>query len=160
MTLVDYAHLRNVSKLIVGATQVAGAWHRWRRPVGERIAKLSDDLDVTRIGVEARPLREDTSAARRASWTGWIGGGERPTPPRNYLGAAAIGVGVTVLAKLIEHGFDLTNLEMLYLLGVVFAAFRLGRGPGILLSFSASPRSTSSSCRRRCRSRCPTPSTC
>src|SRR6202012_5325101 len=75
VTLVDYAHLRNVSKLIVGAPQVERPWHRLRRPVGERIAQLSDDLDVTRIGVDARPLREDAAAVRRANWSGWIGGG-------------------------------------------------------------------------------------
>ncbi len=36
---------------------------------------------------------------------------------------------------LLSHHIDLTNLVMLYLLGVVFAAVRLGRGPGVLLSF-------------------------
>ncbi len=136
LTLVDYAHLRNVSKLVVGATQVERFWHLWRRPVGERIGKLSDDLDVTRIGVDVQPLREDTAGLRRSRWTGWLGGdSEHHSRPRQYVGALAVCFGVTVLAKLIEHRFDLTNLEMLYLLGVVFTAFRLGRGPGVLLSF-------------------------
>jgi two-component system sensor histidine kinase KdpD len=134
VALVDYAHLRNVSKLIVGGTQLERFWHRLRRPVGERIAKMAGDLDVTRIGVDVQPLRED-AAMRRANWPGWAGGDERHSHPRNYFGAAVICAVVTLLATLLEHRFDLTNLEMLYLLGVVFAAFRLGRGPGILLSF-------------------------
>ncbi|CAB3785652.1 DUF4118 domain-containing protein [Pararobbsia alpina] len=134
VTLVDYAHLRNVSKLIVGGTQVERFWHRLRRPVGERIAKMSGDLDVTRIGVDVQPLREDVAAMRRAL-PGWVGGDEHHSHPRNYLGAVAICAVITSLASVLEHRFEVTNLAMLYLLGVVFAAFRLGRGPGILLSF-------------------------
>jgi two-component system, OmpR family, sensor histidine kinase KdpD len=135
VTLVDYAHLRNVSKLIVGGTQLERFWHRLRRPVGERIAKMAGDLDVTRIGVDVQPLREDAAAMRRANWPAWAAGDERHSHPRNYLGAAAICAVVTLLATVLARRFDQTNLEMLYLLGVVFAAFRLGRGPGILLSF-------------------------
>ena len=49
--------------------------------------------------------------------------------------AVGIGAAVTVLASVLSHHIDLTNLVMLYLLAVVFAAVRLGRGPGVLLSF-------------------------
>jgi two-component system sensor histidine kinase KdpD len=39
------------------------------------------------------------------------------------------------LASVVSGRLDLTNLVMLYLLGVVFSAVRLGRGPGVLQSF-------------------------
>ncbi|MDI9653782.1 DUF4118 domain-containing protein, partial [Burkholderia cenocepacia] len=38
-------------------------------------------------------------------------------------------------ASVVSGRLDLTNLVMLYLLGVVFSAVRLGRGPGVLQSF-------------------------
>ncbi|HTJ94483.1 MAG TPA: sensor histidine kinase KdpD [Pararobbsia sp.] len=135
VSLVDYAHLRNVSKIVVGGTQIDRWWRSFRLPVGERIAKLSGDLDVTRIGVEAQPLREDIAAARGASWRRWVGARDDRSRTHAYIGAIVTGGIVTVLAKLFEHRFDLANLEVLYLLGVVFVAFRLGRGPGIVLSF-------------------------
>ncbi len=42
------------------------------------------------------------------------------------LGAAA---GTTIIASPLSHHLDLTNIVMLYLLGVVAIAFRFGRGP-------------------------------
>ncbi|PFW66998.1 hypothetical protein COL27_29225, partial [Bacillus sp. AFS075960] len=56
-------------------------------------------------------------------------GGHR-SPPRHYAYAAAICAAITVVASVVAERLDLTNLVMLYLLGVVFSAVRLGRGPG------------------------------
>ncbi|WP_455776784.1 DUF4118 domain-containing protein, partial [Burkholderia stabilis] len=54
---------------------------------------------------------------------------------RHYVYAAAICAAITVVASVVSARLDLTNLVMLYLLGVVFSAVRLGRGPGVLQSF-------------------------
>ncbi|MCA3789222.1 DUF4118 domain-containing protein, partial [Burkholderia sp.] len=61
--------------------------------------------------------------------------GTHRSPPRHYVYAAAICAAITVVANLVSERLDLTNLVMLYLLGVVFSAVRLGRGPGVLQSF-------------------------
>ncbi|NTX32575.1 DUF4118 domain-containing protein, partial [Burkholderia pyrrocinia] len=61
--------------------------------------------------------------------------GTHRSPPRHYVYAAAICAAITVVASLVSERLDLTNLVMLYLLGVVFSAVRLGRGPGVLQSF-------------------------
>ncbi|WP_224051996.1 DUF4118 domain-containing protein, partial [Burkholderia cepacia] len=61
--------------------------------------------------------------------------GTHRSPPRHYAYAAAICAAITVVASLVSERLDLTNLVMLYLLGVVFSAVRLGRGPGVLQSF-------------------------
>lgn len=53
---------------------------------------------------------------------------------RPYLYAVALGAAITLVASALLDRIDLANLVMLYLLGVVFAAFRLGKGPGIVLS--------------------------
>ncbi len=58
------------------------------------------------------------------------------SPSRAYAGAFALGIVITLIAQaLTARHFALTNLVMLYLLGVIFAAARLGRGPGVMLSF-------------------------
>ena len=136
--LIGYARVRNVSTLLAGASSRTGVMRWLRRPLGERIAERVGDLDLTLIrasqerdGVErggfdkgVNAWRESLSAAR-----------ERRSPPRAYGWALAICTGITlVTSQLIDH-INLTNLVMLYLLGVIFTAVRLGRGPGVVQSF-------------------------
>jgi two-component system, OmpR family, sensor histidine kinase KdpD len=125
-TLVDYARMRNVSKLVASASITQG----WRRFVGEsvseRIIAQAADIDVTLISSSAgdEPRRAATQSAQLHS------------PPRTYAYALAIGAGITLVASVLAaRDFAITNLVMLYLLGVIFAAAKLGRGPGVMLSF-------------------------
>jgi two-component system sensor histidine kinase KdpD len=168
-TVVAYARMRNVSKLVAGAAPI-GSWRGpvargWRRLTGqsvrERLTAIAGDLDVTLIGTSTgRPHNVSRagrggqgsdanmgSSSSSANGTGGAGlskrlfgfgaakGGERRSGPRAYWGAVAIGACVTAIASALLGRLDLTNLAMLYLLGVVFAAARLGRGPAVLLSF-------------------------
>ncbi|TKC80016.1 sensor histidine kinase KdpD [Trinickia terrae] len=137
--LVGYARVRNVSKLVAGGSSRVG-FNRWlKRPMGEKIAEQAGDLDVTLIRAFAeRETREQGStldAATRAWRDALAAGGERRSPPRMYAYAAAICAAITALSSQLHDHIDLTNLVMLYLLGVVFAAVKLGRGPGVVLSF-------------------------
>ena len=137
--LIGYARVRNVSKLVAGASSRSGLTRWLRRPLGDRIAERAGDVDLTLIrasseqqGVErhtpldagARAWRDALSAAR-----------ERRSPPGAYAWALAICAGITLVASQLLNRIDLTNLVMLYLLGVIFTAVRLGRGPGVVLSF-------------------------
>ncbi|MGF6571017.1 two-component system sensor histidine kinase KdpD [Paraburkholderia sp. GAS333] len=137
--LIGYAQARNVSKLVAGASSRTGV-RRWlRKPLGERIAEQTGDLDLTLIRTsslradgEHRQLLNTTANAWREALSA---ARERRSPPRAYGIALAICAGITVLAsRLIDH-IDLANLVMLYLLGVIFTAVKLGRGPGVVLSF-------------------------
>jgi two-component system, OmpR family, sensor histidine kinase KdpD len=49
--LIGYAQARNVSKLVAGASSRTGIGRWLRRPLGERIAEQSGDLDLTLIRV-------------------------------------------------------------------------------------------------------------
>jgi two-component system sensor histidine kinase KdpD len=131
-TLVAYARMRNVSKLVAGAPDARG----WRRffdpPVAEALVQCAGDIDVTLVGVSAaKHGRERLGSAPTFATVR----DEARSRPNAYFYAVAIGVGITAVASALAHRIDLTNLVMLYLLGVVFAAVRLGRGPGVLLSF-------------------------
>ncbi|GJH27436.1 sensor histidine kinase KdpD [Caballeronia novacaledonica] len=129
-TLIDYARMRNVSKLVASASMTQG-WRRYfARPVSERIIRQAADIDVTLVSTGARegPQRPPLtfSALRDGAHS----------PPRAYAFALAIGAGITLVASaLAAQRFAVTNLVMLYLLGVIFTAVRLGRGPGVMLSF-------------------------
>ncbi|MDE1182763.1 DUF4118 domain-containing protein [Paraburkholderia sp.] len=137
--LTGYARARNVSKLVAGASWRGGLMRRVRRPFGERLADGAGDLDLTLIrassdggGIERGSVLDTTANAWRDALNA---ARERRSPPHAYGWALAICIGITALAAQLIERLDLANLVMLYLLGVVFTAAKLGRGPGVLLSF-------------------------
>jgi two-component system sensor histidine kinase KdpD len=82
-------------------------------------------------------LRQEEERARRSrvrsalgAW--WLGAG---TPGRaswkSYGGMSVVVAGCTAIAALMERHFELSNLTMVYLLGVVVSAIAFGRGPAI-----------------------------
>ncbi|WP_118182081.1 DUF4118 domain-containing protein [Paraburkholderia phosphatilytica] len=135
--LIGYARVRNVSKLVAGGSPRTGWQRRLRRPLGEQLAERAGDLDLTLIRAfdeppSGRAGSDENARAWRASLAVVR---EHRSPLRAYGVAVAICAGVTLVASQLIDRIDLTNLVMLYLLGVIFAAARLGRGPGVLLSF-------------------------
>jgi two-component system sensor histidine kinase KdpD len=120
-----------VSKLVAGASASEGGRRVFARPVSERIIRQGSDIDVTLVSTGARDERRRTLAQAFGIWRDGA-----HSPPRAYVVALAIGGAITLVADMLAaHRFALTNLVMLYLLGVIFAAVRLGRGPGVMLSF-------------------------
>lgn len=119
--ILRYARRRNVSKIVVGKPAHA----RWKDfvfgSVRDELVRGSGEIDVYVIsGEEGEGGFTAPSPIRRSS------------PGRAYawsLGVVALCTGVSAL--LFPH-LELTNLVMVYLLGVVAAATWLGRGPSIL----------------------------
>ncbi|KVL55727.1 sensor histidine kinase [Burkholderia territorii] len=135
--LIGYAKVRNVSKLVAGGSPKVGLARRFARPFGEKLAERAGDVDLMLIRASAS---DEVCAApldaRARDWRdAFAQFGMRRSPPRHYLYAAAICAAITGVASIVSERLDLTNLVMLYLLGVVFSAVRLGRGPGVLQSF-------------------------
>ena len=132
-TLVAYARMRNVSRLVASGSSRG----RWQRlvvpPVGEQLVQTARDFDVTLIS--ASPTREEQNKHGGVPSFVVALGGHRRSTPRSYFYALAICGGITAVASGLLHHIALANLVMLYLLGVIFTAARLGRGPGVLLSF-------------------------
>ncbi|MBW8370878.1 MAG: two-component system sensor histidine kinase KdpD [Thiobacillus sp.] len=128
-TLLAYAVSRNVSKLVVGKSMRTGLSRMLRAPLSDRLSSLARDVDVYVVAHEeeaepggkvvAMPLDLDLEPAR-----GW--------KLQGYAWAGGICALTTVLAKLVLPYFDLANLIMFYLVGVVWVAARYGRGPAIL----------------------------
>ncbi|VVE87405.1 two-component system sensor histidine kinase KdbD [Pandoraea bronchicola] len=136
-TLLAYAQMRNVSKLVVGASG-ARRWWTAHTPLHEQLLRHARGVDVVLIG----PAAGDAAADRRVvrgDWRDWfdtapelglVGG-----PWRAYAWAVGICGAVSLAAAELTSFLDLANIAMLYLLGVIIAAMRLGRGPGVLASF-------------------------
>jgi two-component system sensor histidine kinase KdpD len=140
-TLIGYAQARNASKLVAGASKRRG-FARWlKRSFGERLAEHTGDLDLTliraregeRSDATGQPPQDEGTAP---DWRDALSAArEQRSAPRGYAYAIAICAVITLLASGLRDHFDLTNLVMFYLIGVIYAAARIGRGPGVLLSF-------------------------
>jgi two-component system, OmpR family, sensor histidine kinase KdpD len=119
--LLAYAHDRNVSKIVVGKPTRT----RWQRilfgSIVDTLVQGSRDIDVYVISgrEEGTPL---PTVRRRALPTDW----------RAYGTAAAAVAVSTGLAWLLAPVSELSNLVMVYLLGIVVVSMRTGRGPSLL----------------------------
>ena len=147
-TLLAYAISRNVSKLVVGKSLRTGLSRMLRAPLSDRLSALARDVDVYVVAHEeeaepdgkvvAMPLDLDLEPA-----PGW--------KLQGYAWAASTCALTSVLAKPVLPYFDLANMIMLFLLGVVWVAARNSGGARpSWRRCSACWRSISSSCRRFC----------
>jgi two-component system sensor histidine kinase KdpD len=124
-TLAEYARVRNATRVIVGAPKRRGL-RAWLRPsTATELVRRARAFDVVLIAPAARsPPPPPTAAA----------GGAGGTVVRwdRYGWAAAISAVCTLVAFAMFRRFELSNLVMIYLLGVTVAGLRLGRGPSAL----------------------------
>jgi two-component system sensor histidine kinase KdpD len=123
-TVIAYAASHNVTKIVAGKPLQP----RWREllhgSVVDQIIRASGNIDIFVITASDEPAR---LAPRPAP----------PAPPRRWqpIFAAVALVGLATLAGLpLRTVIEPANLVMVYLLAVVVAAVRLGRGPAILAS--------------------------
>ena len=130
--LVAQAQQLNCAMLIVGRPglptwAVVGGGLTMTR----RLATLAPTLDIVEVG-RAESARRLAPAVQRsdekddASWQASL---------PHYAWAVASNVFITVLATPLLGFFDLANIVMLFLLGTVLVALKLGRGPAALAAF-------------------------
>ncbi|HZL33700.1 MAG TPA: sensor histidine kinase KdpD [Tepidisphaeraceae bacterium] len=122
--LVNYARAHNVTKIVIGKPQRPRWLDVLRGSVVEDLIRSSGQIDVYVIRGEA-----DKSSPAPADLPA------RPVPWWDYLLATGTVAAATAVCWLMHGHFELSNLIMVYLLGVVAVATRMGRGPAILASF-------------------------
>lgn len=121
--ILTYAHQRNVTKLVVGKPTHS----RWRDfvfgSVLDDLVRQSGEIDVHVISgdEEVRSSLPRRVFERTSNWS-------------EYVKAFVVVIACSFLAWLMFGRFGEANLVMVYLLGVVIAAARLGRGPSIFAS--------------------------
>ncbi|QDQ28893.1 DUF4118 domain-containing protein [Chitinimonas arctica] len=125
--LAGYARSRNAGKLVIGHRLRPG-WRRKLLPgLADRLAERAVDLDLYLVGSdEAMPLPQRGAPVRlqRPDW-------------RSYAWTTVYVAVTTALATPLLAVFDLANVVMVFLLAVVWAALRYGRGPGAWAALAA-----------------------
>jgi two-component system sensor histidine kinase KdpD len=120
-SILLYARSHNVTKIIVGKSLGMHWSDVGRGSVVDRIIHHSDEIDVYVISATA----ESPSPVPRFA-------PESARPWRHYAYAIGTVALASVIGQPIRAVVDPTNLVMLYLLVVVVAATRWGRGPSVL----------------------------
>ena len=119
--LIDFARAHNISKIVVGKPSRPRWRDRLRPSLVDEIVRISGDIDVYVISGEAGAptVRPPRVLQRSSRWPA-------------YLKAVGVILAITGLCALLFRRIELSNLVMLYLLGIVLVAVRFGRGPSVL----------------------------
>jgi two-component system, OmpR family, sensor histidine kinase KdpD len=122
--LLGFAHDRNVTKIVVGKPRR----RLWTRiligSIVDALVQGSGDIDIYVITAEREPGISTPLIRRRAIPTDWV----------PYVWALAVVAVASGVAWLTLPFFELANLVMVYLLGIVVVATRYGRGPSLAAS--------------------------
>ena len=126
--LLEYAQTRNATRVIVGAPKAQG-WRRWlRRPsTPEQLIRSAHTFDVVTIAAA-----EESAPQRKSSGVIFPDETPRAIPWDRYGWAVATTAGCTGVAFALYPHFELSNLVMVYLLGVTIAGLRFGRAPSLV----------------------------
>jgi two-component system sensor histidine kinase KdpD len=123
--LIEYARLRNIARIVVGAPRRGGLGALFRPATATKLVRAGGGFDVSviarRAAAPAGTLPTDTPTSREPNW---------PV----YGAALGVTLACTALAAVMYPYFALTNLVMVYLLGATIAALKLGRGPAIAVA--------------------------
>jgi two-component system, OmpR family, sensor histidine kinase KdpD len=128
--LVEYAQTRNATRVIVGAPKLTG-WRRWFRgpSTPAQLIRHARTFDVITIATA-----EDKLQRRKAKPNARVFPDQGPSTIRweRY----ALGLLTTALCTAVAFAmyprFELSNLVMVYLLGVTVAGLRFGRAPALV----------------------------
>lgn len=139
--LIELARERNITKIVMGKPSRRG-WRRWLLgSVVDSIIGEAHNIHVyllsgSQTGDDRSPANGEGALYRQKPLPG-LRSPPKPIQWRGYLGYVW-SLAVTVLCSLIAHAmesrFDLANIVIVYVLGVVLIAMRFGRGPSILAS--------------------------
>jgi two-component system sensor histidine kinase KdpD len=127
-TIVRYAHEHNLSRIVLGR-DTARRRRPWRLTLTEAVGAAGPDLDVIQIALPAKGRAATpapaTTSAPPAPATRW----------GDYAMAAVVCAVTSAIAAPLHDVLDLSNIVMVFLLGVVGVAVRWGRGPAVLAAF-------------------------
>ena len=120
--ILAFARARNVSRIVIGQTQRPRWMELLRRTLASDLMH-GGNTDVWVIRGDEDPDRVEPTAREDTSFE-W----------RGYPGTVLVVALCTAIAALMYRRFDLSNLAMVYLVGVVVSSMAFGRGPAIVAS--------------------------
>lgn len=120
--LINFAVQNNVTKIVVGKPTKP----RWReflsQPLVDEIIRLSGPIDVYVVSIDMDAEKTKPEALPQ----------KKPVPWGGYLKGMVLVTAISLLCQALRGLLAPTNLMMIYLLGLVLAATRLGRRPAVL----------------------------
>jgi len=122
-TMVEFARRNNITKIVAGKPLRPRWYELLRGSLIDDIVRLSGNIDIYIISDPAGPLEPVIPAS-------WKPHGNY----RRYIFSLLLVLLTTLISFPIHLAIEPTNLVMLYLLAVLFAAVTLGRGPALLAS--------------------------
>ncbi len=129
--VLNYARSRNVSKIVVGKSTRSAFSRLFTPGLIDDLTNQVTDIDIHVASCESslteKPVTnvKSTESARES---------DEGLKLKGYYLAAAACVVTTVMAALLLPYFELGNVVMLYLLGVILISYKYGKGPGIFSS--------------------------
>jgi two-component system sensor histidine kinase KdpD len=124
--LIEYARLRNITRIVVGEPRRVGLRALFVPSTATKLVRAGAGFDVSVIArreTTGRAPPRDIPIQSEIRWS-------------RYWAALAISLACTGLAALMYPYFALVNLVMVYLLGATIAGLRLGRGPASLAALA------------------------
>lgn len=130
-TLLEYAQSHNVSRIVIGKPTRSLLSRFFNPSVSDQIAKAKSDIDVHIVmKSQYRTERTKKSVLVSSEFSSHFTSQKQ----RGYLWALIISAITSAVASILLPYFELANIIMLYLLGVMLISMRYGKGPGILAS--------------------------
>ncbi|PPD40848.1 MAG: two-component system sensor histidine kinase KdbD [Methylobacter sp.] len=138
--IIKFSNERNVTKIVMGKPTRRGLKRVLLGSVVDVLISDAHNINLYLLG-SPRPGQGDNankpehSLYRKSPLPGL---GKRPAQTKGtkgYIWAVVVTVASTALAYMMFGRFELANLVMVFLLGVVYIATRFGRGPSIFASF-------------------------
>jgi two-component system sensor histidine kinase KdpD len=138
--VIGYARTRNVTRIALGKPTLLGWRHRVFGSLVNDIIRQARDIDIHLVGKESSFLSQISAHPYFARSRLYLGlASEEVYSPRKWREGYGWAIAVTAVCTGIDWWifsyFDLANLIMVYLLGVVVVAARYGRDPSVLSSF-------------------------
>lgn len=133
--LSEQARRLNCATLVMGRSEPASGWRRWwpaaAVPLPRALARRAPALDILEVGRadSARRLARTPLNTPRADDDDHE---KAPIHWPGYAWATATSVALTLICTPLVGVLELSNIVMLFLLGVVGVAMRFGRGPSAL----------------------------
>lgn len=121
-TLIAYARKHNVTRIVIGKPTHSRFRDRVRGSLLNEVVRGSGDIDVLAISgdgsTESRTRSSRTVSQSASIWS--------------YVLAVALVAATVLCALILRATTKLPDLEMLFLLAVMIAAVRFGRGPSLV----------------------------
>ncbi|MFI3185973.1 MAG: sensor histidine kinase KdpD [Methylococcaceae bacterium] len=135
--ILSFAKSRNVTKIVLGKPSRRG-WKRWLLgSVVDTLITKAHNINVYLLGSPRGEAVTEQKAPKSVKQKGLLPRypwGRAKLRWLNWGGALVMSCVTTALAWLMSGKFELANLVMVYLLGVVYMATRFGREASVLTS--------------------------